>query len=61
MTDEEIMTEGKRISEMDHGNYLRLRWVKFLVKRPYDLTIFKFRSTMKQLDTYKQKEVRRGY
>ena len=57
MSDETILSEGKRITEMDHGNYVRLRWKKFLVKRPYDLAIFRFRSTMKKLVTYKQKEV----
>ena len=56
MSDDEVISAGKEIRKRVGGSWLRMRVADIRSRRPYELACFRFKSTLKAIEDFKQKE-----
>ena len=57
MTDEEVIKAGREVKKKLNGpSWWRMKMREVMAKRPYDLAMFRFKTTLKAIENFKQKE-----
>mmetsp|Transcript_66376 Transcript_66376/g.183310 ORF Transcript_66376/g.183310 Transcript_66376/m.183310 type:complete len:994 (+) Transcript_66376:369-3350(+) len=57
MSDEEVIKAGRELKKKLNGpSWWRMKMREMLAKRPYDLAMFRFKTTLHAIENFKQKE-----